>query len=476
MLFNSFHFLFFFLLITTLYFSFPYSKRWILLLLGSCYFYMVFVPIYILILGFTIAVDYFAGIFIESAVATRRKFYLVCSLIANIGILCIFKYFNFINENFSFLFHCFGLTNSIPHLSILLPVGLSFHTFQAMSYTIEVYRGNQKAERHFGIYALYVMFYPQLVAGPIERPQNLLHQFREKHHFDSDKVFEGLKIIIWGLFKKIVVADRLGIYVNGAYNNVDQQNGMTLLLATIFFSFQVYCDFSGYSDIAIGTARVMGFDLMTNFKRPLLSRTTGEFWKRWHISLSTWFKDYLYFPMGGSKVSVPKWYFNLMMVFLISGLWHGANWTYIIWGAINGFYLVFAIITQKLRDRFTAIIKIKNFPIINTFFQILITFILISFSRIFFRARSVGDAIKVIKKIFTFSGSAFDNGLITIFYSFLAIGFLLLVEFKKEFYKGSFTLSNNKNFWVRNAYYSFLIIFIIALGVFDGGQFIYFQF
>jgi len=180
--------------------------------------------------------------------------------------------------------------------------------------------------------------------------------------------------------------------------------------------------------------------------------------------------------MGGSKVSVPKWYFNLMMVFLISGLWHGANWTYIIWGAINGFYLVFAIITQKLRDRFTAIIKIKNFPKINTFFQILITFILISFSRIFFRARSVGDAIKVIKKIFTFSGSAFDNGLITIFYSFLAIGFLLLVEFKKEFYKGSFTLSNNKNFWVRNAYYSFLIIFIIALGVFDGGQFIYFQF
>lgn len=476
MLFNSFHFLFFFIIVTSLYFFLPHNKRWILLLLSSCYFYMAFVPVYILILGFTIVVDYFAGIYIETSIGKKRKLFLIFSLIANIGILCVFKYYNFINANFSFLLHGFGLANPIPYLYILLPIGLSFHTFQAMSYTIEVYRGNQKAERHFGIYALYVMFYPQLVAGPIERPQNLLHQFREKHQFDSDRVFEGLKIMIWGLFKKLVIADRLGIYVNGAYNYVDQQNGMTLLLATIFFSIQVYCDFSGYSDIAIGAAKVMGFDLMANFKRPIFAKSTGEFWKRWHISLSTWFKDYLYFPMGGSKVSLPRRYFNLMIVFLISGLWHGANWTYVIWGGINGFYLVFAIITKKYRDQFNAFIGINKLPRLHLFFQIVITFLLISFSRVFFRAKTVEDAIVIIKKILTFKGSVFGNGAITVVYSIFAISFLFLVEFKKEFYTGSFTLSHHKIFWVRNAYYSLLIILIILLGVFDGGQFIYFQF
>lgn len=271
MLFNSFYFVYFFITVTSIYFILPQRHRWFLLLLSSCYFYMAFVPIYILILGFTIVVDYFAGIFIEKASGKKRRLYLICSLIANIGVLCVFKYYNFINENFSFLLHGFGLKNPLPYLSILLPIGLSFHTFQAMSYTIEVYRGNQKTERHFGIYALYVMFYPQLVAGPIERPQNLLHQFREKHPLDSDRIFEGLKIMIWGFFKKLVIADRLGIYVNIAYENVPQHDGMTLLLATFFFSFQIYCDFSGYSDIAIGAAKVMGFDLMTNFRRPIFA-------------------------------------------------------------------------------------------------------------------------------------------------------------------------------------------------------------
>ncbi len=476
MLFNSFYFLFFFIVVTVLYYTISYTKRWLLLLLSSCYFYMAFVPLYIFILGFTIVVDYVAGIYIEKAQGKRRKYFLVVSLIANIGILCIFKYYNFINDNFSFLLHGFGLSNPIPYLQILLPIGLSFHTFQAMSYTIEVYRGNQKAERHFGIYSLYVMFYPQLVAGPIERPQNLLKQFRQEHKFDSERVFEGLKIMVWGFFKKLVIADRLGIYVNGAYNNVEQQNGMTLLLATIFFSFQIYCDFSGYSDIAIGTARVMGFDLMTNFKRPIFAKSTGNFWKRWHISLSTWFKDYLYFPMGGSKVSVPRWYFNLMVVFLISGLWHGANWTYIIWGGINGFYLVFAIVTQKYRDKFNAFIHIDKFPRFFLFPQVLITFLLISFSRIFFRARTVEDALKIIKKILTFKGSVFNDGTGIILYSCFGIAFLVAVEFKREYYKGSFTLSNHPNFWVRNSYYSFLVILILLFGVFDGGQFIYFQF
>jgi alginate O-acetyltransferase complex protein AlgI len=394
---------------------------------------MAFAPLYILILAFTIVVDYFAGILLENARGKARKLFLIFSLSANIGILCVFKYFNFINSNFSFLLHGFGLSNPIPYLSILLPIGLSFHTFQAMSYTIEVYRGRQKSERHFGIYALYVMFYPQLVAGPIERPQNLLHQFKEKHLFDSGRVFDGLKIMIWGLFKKLVIADRLGIYVNASYNYVDQRDGMTLLMATIFFSFQVYCDFSGYSDMAIGAAKVMGFDLMTNFRRPIFAKSTGEFWKRWHISLSTWFKDYLYFPMGGSKVSVPRWYFNLMVVFLISGLWHGANWTYIIWGGINGFYLVFAIMTKKYVEKFNEFVGIIKYPRLLLFFQIAITFLLITFSRIFFRARTVDDAFEVIRRIFTFKGSAFSFGISIVIYSIFAIFLLLIVECKKEF-------------------------------------------
>lgn len=446
------------------------------MLASSCYFYMAFVPIYILILGFTIVVDYIAGIFIEKSSGKRRRLYLIISLVANIGILGVFKYYNFINANFSFLLHGFGLSNPMPYLSILLPIGLSFHTFQAMSYTIEVYRGKLPAERHFGIYALYVMFYPQLVAGPIERPQNLLHQFREKHPFDSDRVFEGLKIMIWGLFKKLVVADRLGIYVNGAYNSLDKQDGMTLIMATIFFSFQIYCDFSGYSDMAIGAAKVMGFDLMTNFKRPLFAKSTGEFWKRWHISLSTWFKDYLYFPMGGNRGSVSRTYFNLMIVFIISGLWHGANWTYIIWGGINGFYLVFAIITKKYREKVGVLIGLNKFPRFNIFVQIVITFTLISLSRVFFRATSVEEAVFVFKKMLTFKGSIFNDGIAIVVYCFSAIFMLLTVEFKREFYPDSLSLSHNKNFWVRVSYYGILVIFIVLVGVFDGGQFIYFQF
>ena len=476
MLFNSFHFLFFFIIVTIIYFLLPQNKKWIWLLISSCYFYMAFVPIYIVILGFTIIVDYFAGIYIEGAKDKRRKFFLIISLIANIGTLCVFKYFNFLNENFSFLLHGFGLKNPIPYLSILLPIGLSFHTFQAMSYTIEVYRGNQKAERHFGIYALYVMFYPQLVAGPIERPQNLLHQFREKHHFDSERVFDGLKIIIWGLFKKLVVADRLAIFVNGAYNYSDKQSSFSLFLATIFFSFQIYCDFSGYSDIAIGTAKVMGFNLMPNFKRPIFARSTGEFWKRWHISLSTWFKDYLYFPLGGNKVPVARRHFNLMLVFLISGLWHGANWTFVIWGGINGFYLVFAIIIKKQKEKFNKWLRINQYSLLNTTLQIVMTFLLISFSRIFFRAGSIKQAGQIIKRIFSFNGWAINEGKTMIAYSLFAIAFLVMVEMRREFFPTSFSLSYHKSFLVRNAYFTFLILTIILFGVFDGSQFIYFQF
>jgi alginate O-acetyltransferase complex protein AlgI len=437
---------------------------------------MVFVPVYILILGFTIVVDYFAGIFIEKTAGSKKKQFLIASLIANIGVLAVFKYYNFINEIITDLLYGVGYDNPIPYLSILLPIGLSFHTFQAMSYTIEVYRGNQKAERNFGIYALYVMFYPQLVAGPIERPQNLIHQFYEKHAFDYHRIVNGLKQILWGLFKKIVIADRLALYVNAVYDNPTEHNGSTLLLATFFFAFQIYCDFSGYSDIAIGAARVMGFKLMTNFNRPYFAKSISEFWKRWHISLSTWFKDYLYISLGGNKVSISRWYFNLFIVFLISGLWHGANWTFLIWGALNGFYLVFAIVTQKFRKSINIALGLNKYVTIHNIIQILFTFILTCFAWVFFRADSVSVAFEIINKIFTEHGPIYFENPSVLLLSFFGIAFLIAIEFKKEYYRGSFSFFESPDWLVRNLAYAVLILITLTFGVFDGGQFIYFQF
>lgn len=484
MLFNSLHFLLFFIIVTSFYFAIPYNKRWLLLLVSSCYFYMAFVPIYILILGFTIVIDYFAGIYIENAKGKQRKLFLIFSLIANIGVLGVFKYYNFINHNFSFLMHGFGLSNPIPYLSILLPIGLSFHTFQAMSYTIEIYLGRHKAERHFGIYSLYVMFYPQLVAGPIERPQNLLHQFREKYDFDYDRVTNGLRLMAWGLFKKVVIADRLAIVVDTVYHNPQQYNSLSLIIATVFFTFQIFCDFSGYSDMAIGAARIMGFKLMTNFDKPYQSKSINEFWKRWHISLSTWFKDYLYITLGGNRVTIPRWYLNLFIVFLVSGLWHGANWTFVIWGALHGFYLVFALITKDFRERFNKLFHLDKVPILS----VLSTFILVAFAWIFFRANSVHTAFYIAKNIFAGMPkiiskflnhqSVFENiGLERkeLVLSVLLIFFLESVHYLQSKVNLS-VIFMQKPIYVRWAVYYGFIIAILFLGVFENRQFIYFQF
>jgi D-alanyl-lipoteichoic acid acyltransferase DltB (MBOAT superfamily) len=369
----------------------------------------------------------------------------------------------------------FHLKNSLPFLSILLPIGLSFHTFQAMSYTIEVYRGKQKAERHFGIYALYVMFYPQLVAGPIERPQNLLHQFYEKHEFEIKRAVSGLRLMLWGFFKKIVIADRLSIYVNAVYTNVENHSGLTFILATVFFAFQIYCDFSGYSDIAIGSARVMGFDLMTNFNRPYFSRSIHEFWGRWHISLSTWFKDYFYIPLGGNRVAIPRLYFNLFLVFLISGLWHGANWTYLIWGGLNGLYLVFLLATKNIRTKIANAIFGNKFHSLRNLLSILITFAFVSISWIFFRANNVHDGFYVLSSILKLHGPLFIDAT-NITYSIMGILILLIIEFRQEYSGEKFKFMNNENVVVRYSIYLMLIFLIIIFGVFDGGQFIYFQF
>ncbi len=481
MLFNSFDFLLFFIIVTLFYFALPHKARWFLLLISSCYFYMAFVPIYILILGFTIVIDYFAGIFIENAKGKRRKLFLIFSLVANIGVLSVFKYYNFINQNFSFLLHPFGLSSPFPYLSMLLPIGLSFHTFQAMSYTIEVYRGNQKPERHFGIYALYVMFFPQLVAGPIERPQNMLHQFHEKKIFDYENLYSGLRFILWGLFKKVVVADRVAILVDAVYNHPHNYHGFALLIATVLFSFQIYCDFSGYSDIALGTARILGFNLMTNFRQPYFSSSISEFWSRWHISLSSWFKDYLYIPLGGNRVSIPRWYFNLLFVFIISGLWHGASWTFVIWGCSHGVLLVI----QNLKDRYLSKLKIPK-PV-----QVITTFILVSFLWIFFRASSLTDALYVIKNLL----SADQNGKyfvlaktgihglpdtylgVALWLFILSIFLIPILHFADWLiFTGKAKIIINKHGWFAWAIYYILILSILFLGVFGTRKFIYFQF
>jgi alginate O-acetyltransferase complex protein AlgI len=389
MLFNSFEFLLFFLITTPLYFLLEHKYRWMLLLVASCFFYMFFKPVYILILAFTIIIDYFVGIALEKESNKKtKKLILVLSLIANVGILVVFKYWNFLSENLNILLSVFGTPKKVPLLEILLPIGLSFHTFQAMSYTIEVYRGRQKAEKHFGIYSLYVMFYPQLVAGPIERPQNILHQLHEKVHFSYANLKTGLLFILIGLVKKMVIADRMGGYVDSFYGDMNSMTFIPTVLAIIFYSFQIYCDFSGYSSIAIGTAKCLGINLMVNFDKPYQGTSIGDFWRRWHISLSTWFRDYVYFPLGGSRGSKIETIRNISIVFMLSGIWHGANWTFVVWGAIHAMFLIF----ENLTDKSPTIIRAK-------ILRQLIVFTIVSLAWIFFRSQNFDQAFSVFRKL-----------------------------------------------------------------------------
>lgn len=475
MLFNSFEFLLYFPIVTILYFLLPFKFRWLLLLLASCFFYMFFIPKYILILFFTIIIDYFAGIMLEKIKDKRqKKGFLILSLIANIGILVFFKYYNFLNESITYVLNAFHAGNPIPVLNIILPIGLSFHTFQAMSYTIEVYRGNQKAEKHFGIYALYVMYFPQLVAGPIERPQNVLWQFHKKHHLDYERIRTGLMQMLWGLFKKVVIADRLALFVNAVYADPTSYQGFPLIWATIFFSFQIYCDFSGYSDIALGASKVLGIELMQNFRMPYLAKSIKGFWSRWHISLSSWFRDYLYIPLGGNRVSKPRWYLNLFIVFLISGLWHGANWTFILWGALHGCYLIIGILLENAEN--------KHFNSKNLFVSVtkrLVVFLLVAFAWIFFRANNLNDAFYIIshlhkvdmKYLFGVASSSTFNNMLSIG----LIGILILSDFYFEYAEKNNTIILKSNL-LRYLLAFVLLILIYTLGVFENASFIYFQF
>lgn len=454
--------------------------------MASCFFYMFFKPIYILILFFTIIIDYFAGIFIEKQEnVKKKKYYLIISLIANIGVLVVFKYYNFLAENVNSLFSFIHYNHQVPFLEILLPIGLSFHTFQAMSYTIEVYRGNQKPERHFGIYALYVMFYPQLVAGPIERPQNILHQFHEVKVFNYENFRSGLILMTWGMFKKVVIADRLAMFVNQVYQKPENYEGLPLIIGTSFFAFQIFCDFSGYSDIAIGSARCMGYELMTNFDRPYQATSIAGFWRKWHISLSTWFRDYVYFPLGGNRGSKLSWYRNTMTVFLISGLWHGANWTYVIWGFLHGIYII-------IGSWFSFNIGSKSTGVAGIIVKRSLVFILVGFAWIFFRAVSLSDALHIVfhlvrnlpaQLVAVVNNSNFERldllylgqGSFEFGVAILSIALLSIIHSMQKGHSFDQFLLSRSGF-SRNFAYYMLALGIVYLGVFNKSEFIYFQF
>jgi alginate O-acetyltransferase complex protein AlgI len=480
MLFNSLEFAIFFPLVTGIFFLL--SQRWRVhwLLAASCFFYMAFIPAYILILFITILIDYFAGIYLERVQDKKNKKALLwVSILSTCTVLFIFKYYGFFTGSFVGLAGLFGWHLSRHVVSIVLPIGLSFHTFQSLSYVIEVYRGNQKAERNFVVYATYVMFFPQLVAGPIERPQNLLHQFWERHDFNYVNVTSGLKRMAWGFFKKLVVADRLALYVNDIYSAPRSFNGLQLSIATFFFAYQIYCDFSGYSDIAIGAAEVMGFRLMENFRTPYYSLSVSEFWRRWHISLSTWFKDYVYVPLGGNRVSKGRHIINLLITFSVSGLWHGANWTYVIWGFLNGLYLVFGWLTKDWRDRFFAAVGLPVETAVRKVLMLSTTFLLTCFAWIVFRARNMTDAAYVFTHLA--SGWNFHHIATEQFWMRqmpVAVAGILVLEIGQLWSSEVSvpSLIGKMPIAARWAIYASFVMAVLMFGVYKQMQFIYFQF
>lgn len=412
MLFNSVEFCLFFPIICIAYFFCTHKIKknivsQILLLAASLFFYACWNPAYLALILISVVITYFSGILMEKY-ENHKNLVLTLSLVSNLAILFFFKYYNFFVDSIYFASTLFGHEVKIPNFNVLLPVGISFYTFQALGYSIDVYHKKVQAERNFITYALFVTFFPQLVAGPIERTESLLPQFKTDYKIDYKRITDGLKLAAWGYFKKVVVADRLAIYVNGIYNNVSGSTGSSLALATVLFAFQIFCDFSGYSDIAIGVAQVLGFKLMKNFRRPYFSKSVPEFWRRWHISLSTWFRDYLYIPMGGNRCSKLRHYFNIFLTFFVSGAWHGAAWHYIVWGSLHGIYQIIGLATSKPRAKLG--LKTKLFVEDNSvksgvrakrgwqFVQIIITFVLVCFAWMFFRANTMGDALEILKK------------------------------------------------------------------------------
>ncbi|MDR2056693.1 MAG: MBOAT family protein [Dysgonamonadaceae bacterium] len=435
-------------------------------------------PLYGLLILFSTIVTWLCALFLnQKEKREKKKIILFCALILNLGILVLFKYADFITLNINDLFQTFHIKWEVPFLDLLLPVGISFYTFQAIGYTIDVYKGTISAEKNFITYALFISFFPQLVAGPIERAKNLLPQFHRTHHFDTANFVQGARLILWGYFMKIVVSDRLAIYVNFAYGNISYHNTITLIVATIFFAFQIYCDFGGYSNIAIGCAKIMGFDLMANFKRPYLSTSAIEFWRRWHISLSTWFRDYVYIPLGGNRCSKGRNYLNIFITFTISGLWHGANWTFIVWGALNGIFQIIEKFTAGFRKKWADFFCLSKIPIVVYGFNVLFTFTIITITWVFFRAGSMNIALQIFDKLLNVHrGPLFTLPLQALLYGSCFTLVLIVSDFLQERNGDKHFFLENKSALVRYVTYLSLVIIILLFGVFDSSRFIYFQF
>lgn len=494
MAFNSFHFLVFFPIVVALYYAIPKIIRPYWLLIASYYFYMCWNAKYAILIAASTLITYLSGIFLgQTTQQKKRKLIVALSFVINIGILIMFKYWNFALDNFNKVLGILHISAVTSPFSFVLPVGISFYTFQALSYTVDVYRGDIKPEKNLIKYALFVSFFPQLVAGPIERSGNLLRQINEcdkKNTFNYDKFVSGFGLMVWGMFMKMVIADRVSIFVDGAFGSVHAIGTTEAILAAIGFSIQIYCDFGGYSAIAIGAARVMGFDLMENFNTPYFAESIQDFWRRWHISLSTWFKDYLYIPLGGSRCSVIKKYRNIMITFLTSGLWHGAAWTYVIWGGIHGIYQIVGDRLKPVKNKVNSLLSVNDRNFSFKAGRIITTFLLTAFAWIFFRADSFDNAISFIKVMFTkynpwvlFDGSIYTLGLDDKEWHVLLVAIIVLIvadviRYVKGIDVGVFLLGQNT--WFR---WIVLIALIVACAVygeyginFDSAQFIYFQF
>lgn len=470
MLFNSLQFIIFLPLVIIGYFLIPFKYRWILLLAASYYFYMCWRVDYIVLIIFSTLIDYFAALRMSKHTEHKRKRkYLILSLMTNLGLLATFKYFNFFSENLNIAFEHLNITSHVPTLNLLLPVGISFYTFQTLSYTIDVYYGKIRAEKHLGHFALYVSFFPQLVAGPIERFDRLNPQLKAKHNFSYENLANGLRLIIYGLFIKMVIADNLSVYVDQLYKAPESFNTWGIITGIIFYSFQIYSDFYGYSTIAIGSALIMGIKLMDNFSTPYLARSVSEFWERWHISLSTWFRSYLYFPLGGNRVSKTRWTLNILVVFTVSGLWHGANWTFLIWGTIWGIlYLMEHYINKLFSFNHTAR---DGSP--RHFLMAFKTFAIATIAWIFFRSQNFEQAILVMKSIVKNLHSGNELMVQPRFYVLLLIFILSdIALFNNRFDKWSGKL----NVLLRWCIYAFLIFATIVFAGVEDFPFIYFQF
>ena len=464
MIFNSLDFIVFFIFFSLCFFSIKPKYRWFLLLIASYFFYMYWKWEFIFLIIFSTLTDFYCGLKMSQKILKReKKVYLLLSLVTNLGLLFFFKYFNFFTDS---ILSISG--NIYEPLNIILPMGISFYTFQTMAYSIDVYKGKVQAETHLGKFALYVSFFPQLVAGPIERAEKLLPQFQNNtNKLSFNNLISGITQILFGLYKKVVVADLIAIYVQSIYGNYELYTGFTLLFATYLFAIQIYCDFSGYSDIAIGSARILGYDLMENFKTPYFSKSITEFWRRWHISLSSWLRDYLYINLGGNKKGRILTYRNLMITMLLGGLWHGASWNFVIWGFLHGLYL--------------GLERVFNFPsyidsksTITKIISGVITFNLVSLAWVFFRAENFTNAIGIISRIF--ESDYFLNIKIQDSNIFISIIINVVVFLILEKVISKFNQSKNFNNLYTPLLHVLLIILIVLFGVNEGAQFIYFQF